>query len=385
MKLRRLTSLLAVASAAMFTACTGNKFTVEGEITNAKDSVLYLEQMMLESAPVKLDSAVLSEDGSFSFKAEAPVATDFYRLRIADQIINIAIDSTETVTVKADYQRMASGYSVEGSEECSKIRELALKQQELTRRAIAISEAPDLNVYASRDSVLAIVKQYKEEVMRDYIYKTPQSAAAYFALFQALGQSLIFDPSNREDNKAFAAVATCWDQYHAGSIRTENLHNIAVEGMKNVRIVENDNAPLEIDADKVSTAGYIDVPLPDNNGKIRHISELSGKVVLLDFHIFQTEESTTRIMALRNLYNKFHDRGFDIYQVSLDPDEHFWKTSTARLPWISVRDKNSLNSPYLNTYNIQNLPDFFIIDRGGNIVKRADQVDDIEAEIAKLL
>lgn len=385
MKLRRLTSLFALASAAMFTACTGNKFTVEGEITNAKDSVLYLEQMMLESAPVKLDSAVLSEDGSFSFKCEAPVATDFYRLRIADQIINIAIDSTETVTVKADYGHMASGYTVEGSEECSQIRELALKQQELTRKAIEISELPQLSVAQSRDSVLAIVNKYKEDVKRDYIYKTPQSAAAYFALFQALGQSLIFDPSNREDNKAFAAVATCWDQYHAGSVRTENLHNIAVEGMKNVRIVENDNAPIEIDASKVSSAGYIDVPLPDNTGKIRHISELSGKVVLLDFHVFQTAESTERIMALRNIYNKFHDRGFEIYQVSLDPDEHFWKTSTARLPWINVHDKNSLNSSYATTYNIQNIPDFFIIDRGGNIVTRADQVKDIEAEISKLL
>ena len=91
--------------------------------------------------------------------------------------------------------------------------------------------------------------------------------------------------------------------------------------MKNVRIVENDNAPLEIDADKVSTAGYIDVPLPDNNGKIRHISELSGKVVLLDFHIFQTEESTTRIMALRNLsirkgYFTYSERGRQVYPLS---------------------------------------------------------------------
>ena len=36
-----------------------------------------------------------------------------------------------------------------------------------------------------------------------------------------------------------------------------------------------------------------------------------------------------RIMMLRELYNKYHAQGFEIYQVSLDEDEHFWKTRTA--------------------------------------------------------
>ena len=90
-------------------SCSEKKFHVEGNITEAQDSVLYLENVGIsEITPV--DSVKLSADGSFSFSGEATEAPEFYRLRISDQIINVAIDSTETVTVKAAYPQMATQY-----------------------------------------------------------------------------------------------------------------------------------------------------------------------------------------------------------------------------------------------------------------------------------
>ena len=90
-------------------------------------------------------------------------------------------------------------------------------------------------------------------------------------------------------------------------------------------------------------------------------------------------------MALRELYNKYHAQGFEIYQVSLDPDEHFWKVNTAALPWVCVRDADGMDSKYLTVYNIQNLPSFFLIDKNNSLVKRDIQIKDIDAEIKKLL
>ena len=129
----------------------------------------------------------------------------------------------------------------------------------------------------------------------------------------------------------------------------------------------------------------LDIALPDNHGQMRHLTDLKGKIVLLDFHIFALEDSPARILMLRELYNKYHAQGLEIYQVSLDSDEHFWKQQTAALPWISVRDADGISSQRLVLYNIQAVPDYFIIDRGNNIVKRAALVKDIEAEIKKLL
>ena len=376
----------AMAIAAMTIAsCNDNKFTVEGQISNAKDSILYFENVGIESVNV-IDSVKLGDSGDFSFSENATKAPEFYRLRIADQIINICIDSTETVNVKGEYPGMASNYTISGSENCEKIKELTLKQMDLQNRAIAIQKNTALGVDVANDSILKILADYKQDVKTNYIYKEPMKAYSYFALFQTLGNWLIFNPrTDKEDIKAFAAVATSWDTYYPHAERGQNLHNIAIEGMKNQRIIAAKNKEFEIEASKVSESGVLDIALTDNNGNERHLTDLKGQVVLLDFHIFALEDSPARIIRMRELYNKYHAQGLEIYQVSLDSDEHFWKQQTAALPWISVRDRDGIESQRLIMYNVQAVPDFFIIDRGNNLVKRAAQIKDLEEEIKKLL
>lgn len=371
--------------AAMLTSCNNKKFHISGTVTEAKDSVLYLENMSLDG-PVVVDSVKLDDKGAFSFSGKAPDAPEFYRLRIAGQIINLSVDSTETVDVKASYPSMATGYTVDGSAECATIRELALKQIDLQNRVIAVQNNPNLGYDLTRDSIGKLVAAYKEDIKRNYIYKAPMRASSYFALFQTLGNMLIFNPrENADDVKVFAAVATSWDTYHPDALRGKNLHNIAIEGMKNVRIMRNKMAAQNIDASKVNVSNIIDISLLDNQGNRRSLTDLKGKVVMLDFHVFGSNGSTKRIMEMRELYNKYHDRGFEIYQVAFDPDEHFWKTQTAALPWISVRDPQGLQSQNLAAYNVSSIPTFFLIDRNNEVKKRDSQITDIDAEINALL
>ena len=375
---------LAVLVALTFIACNQNKFHVEGEIANAQDSVLYFENVGLAGTEV-LDSVKLAADGRFDFSHEAPEAPEFSRLRISDQIINIAIDSTETITIKAQCPAMATHYEVEGSENCQKVRELALKQIALQGQAIALDRNMQLDRTLVRDSIMSLLNAYKEDVKINYIFKEPNKSYAYFALFQTLGPWLIFDPkSNPDDVKVFAAVATSWDTYYPGAMRGENLHNIAIEGMKNMRIV-NGHQQERIDDSKIVEAGIIDVTLTDNKGVKRQLSSLKGQVVLLDFHVFALEDSPKRILMLRELYNKYHAQGLEIYQIAFDGDEHFWKQQTAALPWICVRDGNGLDSQLLLSYNVPTLPEFFLIDRQSNLVKRSQQMKDVEEEIKALL
>lgn len=371
--------------AAMLTSCDNRKFHIDGTVTEAKDSVLYLENMSLDG-PVVVDSVKLDDKGSFSFSEKAPDAPEFYRLRIAGQIINLSVDSTETIKIKAAYPSMATGYTVEGSAECATIKELALKQIDLQNRVIAVQNNPNLGYDLTRDSIGRLIEAYKDEIKRNYIYKAPMRASSYFALFQTLGNMLIFNPrESAEDVKAFAAVATSWDTYHPNALRGKNLHNIAIEGMKDVRIMRNKMAAQSIDASKVNVSNIIDISLLDNKGNRRNLTDLKGKVVLLDFHVFGARESTKRIMEMREIYNKYHSRGLEIYQVSLDPDEHFWKTQTAALPWISVRDPQGLQSKNLASYNVTSIPTFFLIDRNNEVKKRDAQITDIDAEINALL
>lgn len=369
-------------------SCSNKKFEVSGNITDAKDSLLYFENMSLNGAVV-VDSTKLDADGNFSFAVDAPSAPEFYRLRIAGQIINVAADSTEHVTIKAAYPTMASQYEVSGSDECSKIKELTIGQMALQASINNIVRNTNLNDDVMRDSIRVILAQYKEGVKNNYIFKEPMKAYAYFALFQtiALGYEnvLVFNPrSNEDDVKVFAAVATSWDTYYPKAERGLNLHNIAIEGLKNIRIMKAEQQQT-VDPSKVEYTGVIDIALPDNKGNIRKLSSLKGKVVMLDFHLFATKESTARIMQLRELYNKYHAQGFEIYQVSIDPDEHFWKTSVAALPWICVHSDDGLNAAELGMYNVRDIPTYFLIDKNNVLQKRDVQIKDIDAEIKALL
>ena len=383
-----ITLALAVAAMAGVTSCNEKKFHIDGTITGAADSTLYFENMGLDGA-VKIDSAKLSEDGTFAFEGTAPTAPEFYRLRIAGQFINIAVDSTETINIKAQYPQMATQYEVSGSEDCQRIKELSLMQSSLQAQVNAIARNPELGAQAAADSVSRIVEAYKTRVKTEYIFKAPMKASSYFALFQTIyagGQPvLLFNPrTSEQDIKVFGAVATSWDTFYPNEKRGENLHNIAIEGMKDVRYLRSQQQAEEIEASKVNTSGILDFTLTDNTGAARSLSSLKGNVVLLDFHLFADQNSMKRIMWLRELYNKYHAQGFQIYQVAIDGDEHFWKTQTAALPWISTRvDDNTSN--VLQMYNVQQVPTFFLLNRSCNVVKRDAQIKDIDAEIKALL
>lgn len=389
MKINKLIVSVALALAATaVSSCSGEKFKVSGNISDAKDSTLYFENMSL-NGPVAIDSIKLGADGSFTFEGETKGNPEFYRLRIDRQIINIGVDSTESISVRASYPTMSTDYHVEGSEQCAKIKQLATMQTRLQIAVNAIAQNPNVTYQKEADSIQTVIEAYKNIVKKDFIFKEPKATSSYFALFQTFSVNgrtmLIFDPrSKKSDVQVFAAVATSWDTFYPGSERGQNLHNIAIEGMKNVRIIQAGQKQA-IDASKVVDAGVIEIALPDNKGNIRKLTALKGKVVLLDFHVFESKGSAQRIMKLRELYNKYSRRGLEIYQVSLDPDEHFWKESVAALPWICVRDEDAMSSVNAAHYNVQSVPTFFLIDKNNVLQKRDSQIGDIDKEIKSML
>lgn len=374
--------ILAIAALTL-TACSEQKstFTVEGTIEDAKDTTIYLYNNSLSGA-VKLDSAKLGEDGSFTLKGEAPQAPDLYCLNVGNQIIYLGIDSTETVTIKAKAPNIARDYEVEGSVNCVKIKELSLKQQDLRTRVIAVQRDLSLSKEQIADSLQRMVDRYKTGITNDYIYENPGSIYAYFALFQTLGGYNLFDYSNSQDVRAFAAVATNWDTFHPESDRAKHLHNTTIKGMNDTRKEAARQLMAAEAAGKVETTGLLELELPDASGQIHTLSALHGKVVILDFHMFNMKESAARILSLRDLYNKYHTQGLEIYQVGLDENEHFWKQQTESLPWICVYDPSAQSALH---YNVQSVPEYFLIDRNSQLYKRSSQMSDVEKEIRTLL
>jgi glutathione peroxidase-family protein len=371
----------------MLNAChSGPKFYVTGEVSDAEGKTLYLEASRLEGAVI-LDSVKLKSSGTFDFKQPRPESPDFYRLRMENQIIHFSIDSTETIHINAPYQKFSTDYTVEGSDNCNRIKELALKQIRLQNDVNRLVKELQSGLIHNADfetRIASAVKTYKDDVRVNYIYTAPNTAPAYFALFQNVNNSQIFDPlNNKEDIRCFAAVATSLNSFYPDAARSKNLYNLVIKGMKNTRPPQEQT--LNIPEDKISEVGIIDINLKDINGNLHKLTDLKGKVVLLDFNIFQSTTGVPHNYMLRELYNRYADKGLEIYQVSLDADEHFWKTSANNLPWICVRDANGIYSTFAAVYSVQQLPAYFLIDKKNELSARGENVKNLEEEIKKML
>lgn len=359
------------------------KFKVQGEINGAEDKMLYLEASGLDGI-VALDSAKLGSSGSFSFAQKRPESPEFYRLRLDNKVINFAVDSTETVSVKAEINDFATAYRIEGSENNLKIKELVLLQADLQKNVDKLGQNRNIPAGIAQDSLLAMVNNYKNKVKREYIFAAPNMPYAYFALFQSLNGYMIFDPlTNKEDVKCFAAVATSLNNAYPHADRSRNLYNMVIKGMKNTRTPRQQT--MEIPEDKIKEASIIDIQLKDLKGNTRSLTDLKGKVLLIDFTVYNNAMSAAHNLALHELYNKYASQGFEIYQISLDGDEHFWKTSADNLPWVCVRDANGAYSSYISLYNVTNLPSVFLVNRNNELSARGENIKDLDEAIKKLL
>ena len=364
-------------------SCAQNpKATIEGHITEAADKMLYLDHIGVEKTIVT-DSVRLDEKGTFRFRVAQPECFDFYRLRIGKEMVYISVDSTENLNLTAELPTMSVSYDIAGSEDNLMLKSLVMKQRELQSEVQQLARtAVDYTTAQAR--LEELVQEYKKAVRMEYIYPNPGKPYAYFALFQRLGGQNIFDPlTNRDDIRCFAAVATNLDLFHPEAERTQNVKSIALKGLRNTRPAQPvDYSLLE---GKIHEASIIDIALPDIDGRECRLTDLKGKVVLLDFNVYAHPQSASRILILRELYNRYATQGFEIYQVSLDGDEHFWKTAVENVPWVCVRPTDAPQSKEANLYGVKELPTYFLINRAGEVVKRDTMVEDLEKELEQLL
>lgn len=370
--------------ALLVTSCTkSNEFTIEGVVTGADGQTLVLNHVGL-TAVNKIDSVKLNSNGKFSFKKARTEYPEFYQLQLKGNLINLAVDSTEVISVHADAGTFATSYSVDGSENSKAIKTIALAhldanqiihklRQQLSEKQISESEF--------ENQMLEAIENYKE-VARKYIYSAPMSTAAYFALFQKSDGLLFFDLYDRTDSKSFAAVATSFDHFYPESERSKRLHDLALQSIKVTRVKR------DVDMRNIATkeVSLLEIKLPNVKGDTISLSDVStNKLTLLNFTIFQAGWSDELNTLLSELFAKYHNRGLEVYQISLDSDVHLWKNKAYNFPWYSVYDEQSVYSQVAALYNVKHLPTIYIIDKKGNITKKVESLDLLESDVQKYL
>ncbi|MGI6074161.1 MAG: DUF4369 domain-containing protein [Fermentimonas sp.] len=383
--MKRILFLLLLSTFVFHSCKDKNVFVVEGNVKSAVDSTLYLEHRGLAGVET-LDSVTIRANGKFKFKSNAPDNPEFYQLRIGNQAAVFAVDSTETLQVELDANDVYNSFNVKDSYINSQIREvdkLTLETTQLIKTYRSQHNSKNIDEMTFLANVDSALNNYKKTITKTII-SNPASAVAYYAVFQKIDGYLIFDPYDRKDYPMFGAVATSWSRAYPETQRTKHLYDFTINALQ---VRRNNERQIEtLDAIPIQTEGSLpDIVLNNVMGESVPLSSLEGDVVLLDFVIYNADFSPNHNILLNETYKKYHNRGFQIYQISLDSDEHFWKVSAGNLPWTTVREPLSVRSSLLSTYNVRELPTGFIINRNGDVVLRIEDYTKLSEEIGKLL
>ena len=390
MKILKNTALFCIIASilSLFYACNDKQacpaFTVKGKIENAAGKTLYLSNIGI-NGNIVLDSVKIDKNGLYTFEQPQPASYDFFFIAInGAKPIPFAIDSTETITINSDANNFYDSYTIEGNIESQQIKEMNELQAALEKQVNEMLKSTSPAIIKTRNEIYTLIGEFKQNISKQYIFPTPDKASAYYALSLSLNGEPLFQPkNNRNDSKCFAAVATSMKIRFPKAKRTQHLYKIAEESMAATR--PQKTKTVEIEEGNTTTTGLFNIELPGIAGDSISLSSFAGKVVLLDFTMYEDAKISSRNINLRELYSKYHDKGFEIYQVSYDTREHFWHQSASNLPWTCVRDGAGTNSQYIRLYNIQTLPTFYLINRDNEIVLRDNQIENLEKEIEKLL
>jgi peroxiredoxin len=366
-----------------FAACNNSpSFIVKGTIEGATGEIIYLEHNSIIN-PTIIDSMVIRQDGEFLFKANSPEYPDFYKLILKGRQLHFAVDSTETIEIKSTWADFPSEYQISGSETNTDIQLLRKSVVAIQRKINELKDgmSPQEQT-AILDELTSMIENHKE-MARPLILKNPRSPAAYFAIFQQVNDVYIFSPYIKEDRPYCAAVATSFHTFMPEYERSVNLYNMVMDAISTERQQQR-RASIQEMVDNAS-AGYINIELPDRKGINRKLSDLSGKLILLDFSAYESPQSVQYTFVLRDLHTKFASRGFEIFQVSLDRNEVLWRNATEAIPWIAVRDEDGPASIVAGMYNLTEIPTSFLINRKGDILGKNIGIDELERIIRQEL
>ena len=361
------------------TSCQRSKVNINGRFVGNDAEMVYLEHTTTLEQKL-IDSVKLAEDGSFSLKIENAATTPtLYNIIYNGDRVPLLLSAGENVNINAA-GNILRNYTLEGSLES----ELVQKFNKVFIEGV-INLNDILSKYTSQDlsqeQQTELAKQYtqlRNEIKRAqlrFIIENKENIAAVYALYQRLpnDQNLFNGDS---DVVYYRTVAEGIEQKYPESPYLPLLRS---------QIARMDAQQSLLS--QVKTVNFPEIAMQDMYGNTQRLSSLDGKVILLHFWSVAVGNSNAMNADLKEIYAKYKEQGFEIFQVAVDTSKALWINAIQeqKLPWISVSDLQGNSSPTLGAYNITNLPANFLIDREGNIVGKNLAGEKLDSEIKKLI
>lgn len=356
-------------AAALLAGCTvDNNVTIKGVFSEGREGVVYLDQSAVDRSTVA-DSAEIKR-GRFKFTAEI-TGPEFFQVRLANgEFVGLLAMPGEDISIEFGKSPLAMNYSLTGSPGSEEIR--MLDQQLFTTRtrldsvrkvyaAVTPEELATRGTELEKAFVDIVDAQRKFNIT--FIIENISSMASIQALYQRIDDNtyVLYQPRDLQYLKIVSDSLSV--KYpvskHVRALKenvTSELNRMYIDRM----------ASLASQMPATSTTPL----LPDTKDRMVSISSLRGKYVLVSFWSPASQECLNELPALRAIYSEYHDKGLEIYQVSVDSDVESWKNVVRfeELPWISVREQDPANPAYARLMNITSVPANLLYDPEGNII-----------------
>jgi peroxiredoxin len=356
-----------------------SELILSGQVFNTADTMLLFEELT-PSEVVPVDTIYIDSEGTFSFRKNIDDA-GFYRITANPaNFITLSAEPGEHIIITADIEDMPASYEVSGSPGSSIIWELSKKKDRGMKMADSLRvlyreyrgspEFPE-----KREELRAAYRNIKDEqreFVMNVIDNNPNSLASVLALYQYFEDHMLLKENEHFEYFEKLSKSLC-DVYpsnkHVIDLK-KRVHDHKREEQQ--RLITERNLAIGNPAPEIV--------LPDPEGNPVTLSSFRGNVVLIDFWAAWCPPCRTANIKLGELYEKYRNRGFEIYGVSLDRTRDQWLNAIKKdnITWQQVSDLRFMNSPVVNLYNISEIPHAVLIDREGRIVARNFSIDELE-------
>ena len=367
LKMKRYTWLLLIV-ASVYSCKNKDNFTIEGTISNANADYVYLEKLEL-SGPTPVDSAKLENDGSFKFAGAVSEPTFFLLKLNLVKFVTLLVDSTDQVNFSADYINLTKAYKVEGSLGSELVAELSKHLQTTNLKMDSITtiiklSSKDKNFeerLAVWQAEIDTIKADQVAYSTQFVLDNPFSLASVLAIYQKFSDGSFII----QDLQTIKVAASALHSMYPNSSHTQALYEDTKRMMQQAK-----NLQMKQMIEKYGQNSP-DITLKDAYGKDVTLSDFRGKHVLLQFWASYDRASRIQNPVLKENYNKFKRKGFEIYQVSVDSMKGDWLQAVEedQLNWTNV---SIINSDYtaLMKFNVNQIPMNYLLDEEGSIVDK---------------
>lgn len=357
---------LLITLSVMFACGKKTNFTISGQLDGGSGKTIYFDKLLI-SKQIPVDSVKLDKEGKFKFKGNTS-SPAFFQLKLSkNSFTTLLIDSAENVSVKGSYKNFTRDYKISGSVGSEILRDLdnrffSAKTQIDSLQKLYNSHKKD-PLFASKieewDAYSNVVKTDHSNYVSSFVKSNPFSLASVYALYQKWSDNN-FVVNDLQTMKIAASALF--------SVYPKNEQVIALYN-NTLQFIKDENSRKLASALKQNAVNTPNILLPDADGRERSLWSLHGKYVLVHFWSAKDRASLIVNPVLSEIYDKFKNRGFEIFMVSVDNDRVAWMDAIANdnLTCINVGDMKGSYQAVTN-YNIQSLPFNYLLDKEGNII-----------------